>query len=753
MLMRFIPSFGFFFFALTSQLPAVDSEIVTIPGTVPLTWPETGGDLSDRLMKGAHAFVDRQIAEAKGGRGKFWNYNFSSPQAYLKSIDPNRERFKKMIGVVDPRVSPVRMERFGDDENPALVDRSDHFSIFQVRWPVLDGVSSEGLLVVPNNNPKGVVIVLPDADQTPEQLLGLADGGTGQSPVVVEAIEKGSTVLIPTLINRSIYLGPDGKNTRLKRSNQSHREWIYRQAFQMGRHIIGYEVQKVLAALDWTEEAYPGSPVQVAGLGEGALLAFYSAACDPRIDEVWILGYIGSRENISSEPIYRNIHGLLREFGDAEIISLIAPRKLTLSEAKSPDVKNQKGDIPAFDPQAADYEINRLPDSIKKSVRKKPVGPEPLQKFALKDHRKSFSPKARHTRLFRQLEDHVQSLILQSNSLRQDYYLHRAEPLLQPGNWTTQKDHPTLDPANFIEASVDFRRQFEEQAMGKFDETILPPNARTRKVLETPQWTAYDVLLDVYPELQAWGTLVIPRGIGEGERRPVVVCQHGRNGLPRDCIDADKAAYNNFAAKLAERGFITFAAHNLYRGEDRYRWLDRKANSVGASLFSFIIPSHRQFLKWLGELPQVDPRRIAFYGLSYGGESAVRIPSVIEDYCLSICSGDFNQWTRKVAGTDIPASFMYTIEWEMPYWNLGNTFDYAEMSYLIFPRPFMVERGHHDRVGVDYWVAHEYAKVRWLYAQFGKADLTEIEYFQGGHSINGKGTFDFLHKHLEWPKP
>ncbi len=44
----------------------------------------------------------------------------------------------------------------------------------------------------------------------------------------------------------------------------------------------------------------------------------------------------------------------------------------------------------------------------------------------------------------------------------------------------------------------------------------------------------------------------------------------------------------------------------------------------------------------------------------------------------------------------------------MPYWNLGNTFDYAEMSYLIFPRPFMVERGHHDGVGVDYWVAHEY---------------------------------------------
>ena len=38
-------------------------------------------------------------------------------------------------------------------------------------------------------------------------------------------------------------------------TDQPHREWIYRQAYQMGRHIIGYEVQKVLAAVDWFEHA------------------------------------------------------------------------------------------------------------------------------------------------------------------------------------------------------------------------------------------------------------------------------------------------------------------------------------------------------------------------------------------------------------------------------------------------------------------------------------------------------------------
>jgi hypothetical protein len=216
-------------------------------------------------------------------------------------------------------------------------------------------------------------------------------------------------------------------------------------------------------------------------------------------------------------------------------------------------------------------------------------------------------------------------------------------------------------------------------------------------------------------------------------------------------IEGDVEAYRNFAARLADQGFITFAPHNLYRGEDRYRWLCRKANGVKATLFSFILAQHQQILNWLATLPMVDASRIAFYGLSYGGETAVRVPTILEGYSLSICSGDFNSWNEKVAATDQRFSFMYTIEWEMPYFNMGETFDYAEMAYLMLPRPFMVERGHNDRVGRDQWVAYQYAKVRWLYAQFGLADRTEIEFFNGGHTINGQGTFQFLHKHLNWP--
>ena len=61
-------------------------------------------------------------------------------------------------------------------------------------------------------------------------------------------------------------------------TNQTHREFIYRMAFELGRHIIGYEVQKIIALVDWMggEENHP--PIGAMGYGEGALIALYSAA-------------------------------------------------------------------------------------------------------------------------------------------------------------------------------------------------------------------------------------------------------------------------------------------------------------------------------------------------------------------------------------------------------------------------------------------------------------------------------------------
>jgi hypothetical protein len=268
----------------------------------------------------------------------------------------------------------------------------------------------------------------------------------------------------------------------------------------------------------------------------------------------------------------------------------------------------------------------------------------------------------------------------------------------------------------------------------------------------------HEVRLDVWEDVFAWGLLCVPKGIASGERRPVVVCQHGLEGVPADVIETDPTQkawsyYKGFAIALAERGFVTFAPHNPYRGKDAFRVLQRKLNPIGFTLFSVITGQHQRILQWLGELAFVDASRMGFYGLSYGGKTAMRVPAVLPGYALSICSGDFNEWIRKCVSTDLPMSYVFTAENEIWEWNLARNFNYAEMAALIAPRPFMVERGHEDGVARDEWVNYEFAKVRRLFDRLSLQERAEIEYFNGPHTIQGKGTFEFLHRHLAWPGP
>ena len=185
--------------------------------------------------------------------------------------------------------------------------------------------------------PVGQVVALPDADQTPEQLVGLAAGIAPQSQFARRLAENGFRVIVPMLIDRS---DEWSGNPLVAYTNQPHREWIYRQAFQMGRHVIGYEVQKVEAVVDWflKQPASKLGRIGVAGYGEGGLIAFFAAAADPRIDACMASGSFDPHDCIWEEPLYRNLFGYLREFGDAEVASLISPRGLVVEYSPFPAV-------------------------------------------------------------------------------------------------------------------------------------------------------------------------------------------------------------------------------------------------------------------------------------------------------------------------------------------------------------------------------------------------------------------------------
>jgi len=299
-----------------------------------------------------------------------------------------------------------------------------------------------------------------------------------------------------------------------------------------------------------------------------------------------------------------------------------------------------------------------------------------------------------------------------------------------------------------------YRKYFWEEILGRIEDEYLPLNPRSRQFKEDPKWVAHDVVLDVWPDVFAWGLLLRPKDIQPQEKRPVVVVQPGLECVPLDALDREQEGTWGVAARLADRGFVVFVPQNLYRGRDDFRNIDKKAKGIGLTMWSVMIGQHNQILSWLETLSYVDPSRIGFYGCSYGGTTAMYLVPLVEKYCLSICSANFNNWTCKIASTRTVTDndYMLTPQWEFPTFDMGSTFSHAEMAYLMIPRPFMVERGQQDNVGRDDVILAEYEKVKRLYTQLGLSDKTEIEILDDIHGFLCKGSFKFLHKHLNWPE-
>lgn len=760
------------------------------------------------MVRGIDRFAERELAASPARRD-------AARAAALQAGDleawqsQQREKLRNIIGAIDERLPPRLLRLHGagvprpaPDASAAIDTNGTRAgsTASSVSWDVLPGVTAEGLLLVPAGDIKGYAVAIPDAAWTPEQFCGLLPLDDDAVPIEglpitpEHLVRHGIVVLVPFILSRDDEFSG---NPDIRFTNVSHREHVYRTAFELGRHIVGYEVQKVLAAVDVLErmrtDTHGGTQaVSVCGVGDGGLLAMFAAALDPRIQQTLVCGYFAEREQVWQEPIDRNIWSQLTSLGDAEIASLTNGRLFVLpSAAKTYDgPKPARDGRPDFaapgsistptmesverefarlkrltDPErllleghdrrrgsAVDAFIQATTGATTDDLRQQNTDTQP-------DHGTDVGVdfKQREKRQLDELVRHTQAL------------LHRSDKV-RAKRWT---DANVSSVDAWVASTHAYRSHVHNEMVGRLDVPPVDPKPRSRRVIDEPTHTGYEVVLDIIPGaggddpgVIAGGILLLPKNLADQERRPVVVCQHGLEGIPLDTITLDESsrawhAYKGFATQLVQRGFIVYAPQNPYRGEHAFRVLQRKSNPLGRSLFSYIIEQHRVTLKWLATLPNVDAERIAFYGLSYGGKTAVRVPPLLardgDDtqpvYCLSICSADFNEWIRKNASSEDRYSYVFTKEYEMFEWNMGHVAGYAELASLMIPRPFMVERGHDDGVAPDEWVAWEYAKVRRVYDRLGLGDRTEMEVFDGPHTINGGGTFDFLHRHLQWSAP
>ena len=608
-----------------------------LPSTEELTWD---GDLAAKLVDQADAFLLRELDASIERRAAFWQRDASNLRAYESSIHANRQRLAYQLGARDARPTSPRVELLVSPSNvkrnllqPAQIEtrigHGEGYDVLAVQFRAFEEVECVALLLQPTTRvPVADVIAVPHCDTLPEQLAGLVEGVDVASQFARRLAESGCRVVVPLRINCQRGQFDWGARPAPSITN---REMLYRSAFEVGRGLVAYEVEMLHAITDYLQaSSTQGRPVGIFGWGEGGLLALYAGALDTRIRSVGVSGYFDSRQQLWQEPLDRNICGLLREFGDAELASLIAPRSLVVEAAAGP-VESHSGEgggapatltsppLPRVQAEIARARtLIGLGDDVAPTLvisgdeGQGPYGTDPaLQAFLqrlhpearlsdsdaqpqLLDEQFSFAPAVREQ--MRNYDRHTQLVLLRSPNVRRDY----------------MQQLDTSSAEAYQQTSAAYRERFYDEVIGRYDYPLQAPRPRSRQVYETANWKGYEVVLDVFDSIYAYGILIVPKSIQAGEQRPVVVCQHGREGRPQDTVGLQGAHYYaGFAGALADRGFITFAPQNLYIGGDRFRTLQRKSHPLGKTLYSIIVPQHQHIVNWLKTRPIVDPQRIA----------------------------------------------------------------------------------------------------------------------------------------------
>src|SRR5439155_24378437 len=310
----------------SATTPAANTTIF-LPGTQPLTLPAEAvmpaaleypkAPVFVQQLDQINEYFSRQIAATPAARDNIWHPDFSSLQAYRQSVAPHRNHLRKMLGVVDLPAGKART---------VVLSEKGGVRIEDVTLPLDADFSARALLFVPAAaTAMPAVIAVPEATESREHFAGVAEGGK-PAPWLANLLRRGVAVCVPVVVERT------SDHPLCEQTHLDRRALLYRLGFIVGRTMVGMEVQQTvglrqyLASLPEIDARHIG----ILGQGQGGMTALYAAAVDENLSAAVVVDYFQQREKAWEEPVDRMLYGQLNEFGDAEVVALVAPRPLTV---------------------------------------------------------------------------------------------------------------------------------------------------------------------------------------------------------------------------------------------------------------------------------------------------------------------------------------------------------------------------------------------------------------------------------------
>lgn len=276
-------------------------------------------------------------------------------------------------------------------------------------------------------------------------------------------------------------------------------------------------------------------------------------------------------------------------------------------------------------------------------------------------------------------------------------------------------------------------------APGFYEQASKP---RREKIGEDGIGTYYRLWVEVAPGMETYGLYIVPRNVSVPA--PLVLSLHGGGGIPESALFHGGSNYHDQIRGAVERGYVVWAplfvmAPFADRGKDSpiptevRKHLDATLRASGTSLMAVECMKITRALDRILELPEVNPRRVASIGLSYGGYYTLYLAAVEPRIKVAIASCSFrNTPSAKDGVTE------------------GRPIDITsvEQVELVAPRPLQIQVGVRDPQAPIDTVRPVAEQARKAYQKLAKPELFDYQEFDGAHEWRGDIAWQFLAKHL-----
>jgi hypothetical protein len=318
--------------SLTDRRLKLFCGLAIISTALPVWSQSPSDELTEKINKRNQAYSDELeqyfrdylVEQYPARAAKAWNRSYANFDAFLRSVEPNRERYRKIFSPPDLRPTGP-MERKPDP----LV------SGVNAEWLTipLGPIKAEALFVVPEHVSKPVPLVIAQhgIGSFPEKVFGVADDRNLYHDYGHVLVKEGFAVLAP------INLMSVEKRNRIERL-----------ARLADTTLPGIELVRMQVLLDEVlkDKRIDRKHVGMWGISLGGMATMFWMPLEPRIQCGIVTAWFNHRRNkmvipdkryscfLETKEEHAFFRGWLTEFTDSDVVSLICPRPLLIQTGK-----------------------------------------------------------------------------------------------------------------------------------------------------------------------------------------------------------------------------------------------------------------------------------------------------------------------------------------------------------------------------------------------------------------------------------